>query len=75
MRPSLPSPLFDAVAPPDFSDTANLAVFAESGGATIASESVDDAGAPPDSANTAKLAVSAESGGAYSVIEGKAGPR
>jgi len=36
-------------------------VFAESGGATIASESVDDAVAPPDSANTAKLAVFAES--------------
>ena len=46
----------DAVAPPESANTAKLAVFAESGGATIdASESVDDAVAPPDSANTAKF--------------------
>ena len=50
----------DRVAPPDSANTANLAVFAESGGATIASESVDDAVAPPDSANAAKLAVFAK---------------
>ena len=53
------------VAPPeDSANTTNLAMFAESGGATASSTDSEAMVAPPDSANTANLAVFAESGGA-----------